>query len=103
MKYSGDFKDYRSMIDQWSGADAITDDEVICADYDCLPYEGYAKCFFVRGGKLFEVHDSHCSCCGLKQWEPEETSFEAVLMRTDLSENERALIEAAQKVTNAAS
>ena len=49
--------------------------EIIYAEYDCPPYEGYAQVYFYsREDNLFySVHGSHCSCYGLEdQWEPEE-------------------------------
>lgn len=50
-----------------------TNENVIYADYDCPPYEGYAYVLFEQDGKLYEVHGSHCSCYGLEdQWGPEE-------------------------------
>jgi hypothetical protein len=45
-------------------------------------YSGSAFGLFVMDGKLYEVHGGHCSCYGLEdQWEPEETTWEALLMR----------------------
>lgn len=50
--------------------------------YEC--YEGYAF-YLLRErstGKLFEVNGSHCSCYEFEgQFEPEETSVEALKMR----------------------
>ena len=61
--------------------DFPTDEEILLADYDTPPYEGYARVLFLRGGKLFEVCGSHCSCYGLEgQWAPEETSWEALAL-----------------------
>jgi len=51
---------------------------------------------FKRNDKLFEVHGSHCSCHGLSeesysggstQWQPEETTREAILHRLDHGSN----------------
>jgi hypothetical protein len=60
-----------------------TDKEVLFALYDrSEPYSGSAFVLFERDGKLYEVHGSHCSCYGLEgQWEPEETTWEALAMR----------------------
>lgn len=96
MKYFADFEDYESMTRQWNGSDSVKDEEVICSTYNPGDYCGDAHCYFLRDGQLFEVHDSHCSCFGLEDFEPEKTSFGAVLMRKDLSDVERALITAAQ-------
>lgn len=93
-KYFDEFSGYQDMVDQWSGANAVKDEEVILASYDCPPYEGYATCVYKRDGKLFEVHDSHCSCYGLDRFEPEETSWEALLMQT-WPDDQRAVLEAA--------
>lgn len=55
---------------------------VLVADYDTPPYEGDAFVLFERGGKLYEVNGGHCSCYGLEgQWEPEETTIEALRHR----------------------
>lgn len=43
---------------------------------------GKAFVLFARDGKLWEVNGGHCSCNGLEdQWEPEETSPEALRLR----------------------
>ena len=56
--------------------------EILLASYGTPSYEGYAFVLFRRGGKLYEVHGSHCSCFGLEgQWEPEETTPEALRHR----------------------
>lgn len=62
--------------------------EVLLASYTYEDYSGSAFVLFRKGGELFEVHGSHCSCYGLSeqdycgdsrtQWEPEETTAEAV-------------------------
>lgn len=55
---------------------------VLFAVYKQEAYEGYALVVFSKDGKLYEVNGSHCSCNGLEgQWEPEETSLEALKMR----------------------
>lgn len=37
---------------------------------------------FERGGKLYEVNGSYCSCMGLEgQWEPEEVTVAALQLR----------------------
>lgn len=56
--------------------------EILLASYGTPSYEGYAFVLFRRGGKLYEVNGSHCSCYGLEgQWEPEETTVEALRHR----------------------
>ena len=53
---------------------------ILLASYGTPDYEGYAFVLFERDGALYEVNASHCSCFGLEgQWEPEETSVEAVM------------------------
>lgn len=95
-RYFEAFDSHEDMVGQWSGSKDVSDPEVIFARYDCPPYEGYAICVYKRDGKLFEVNDSHCSCYGLENWEPEETSIEALLMRDSFSPEIRALIENAR-------
>ena len=58
--------------------------EILMAYYNCPPYEGYAFVLFKKDDKLYEVAASHCSCFGLEdQWDPEETSVEAMLFRCE--------------------
>lgn len=53
--------------------------EVLLASYTYEHYSGSALVVFRKDGKLYEVNGSHCSCYGLEgQWEPEETSVEAL-------------------------
>ena len=55
---------------------------ILLASYTYENYTGDAFVLFERDGKLFEVNGSHCSCYGLEdQWEPEETTKEALLAR----------------------
>jgi hypothetical protein len=81
----GDFRIDKSALD---GA------EVLLASYTYEDYSGHAFVLFWRDGKLYEVNGSHCSCHGLEaqsycdnenrtQWEPEETSKEALEKRID--------------------
>lgn len=63
---------------------ALDGAEIIVASYTYEDYSGSAYVLFRRDGKLFEVHGGHCSCYGLEgQWEPEETTKEAILHRLD--------------------
>jgi hypothetical protein len=58
--------------------------EILLASYGTPMYEGYAFVLFRRDGKLWEVNGSHCSCYELEgQWEPEETTVEALLHRVE--------------------
>lgn len=74
---------------QWSdeppfvpNADFPTEEEILFASYDTDDYPGDAFVLFERGGVLFEVNGSHCSCYGLEgQWKPEETSWAALALR----------------------
>jgi hypothetical protein len=96
---------FRSMVSDFSGcyewsdgtelAEAMKEDryqgDYLFAAYVYQNYEGDAFVLFKRDGKLYEVNGGHCSCYGLaessisgdgpSQWEPEETSKEAVLKR----------------------
>lgn len=57
--------------------------KILFAAYD-REYEGQALVVFRRNRKLYEVNGSHCSCYGLEgQWEPEQTSAEALLHRIE--------------------
>lgn len=62
--------------------------EILFAYYTYEDYSGCAFVLFSRDGKLYEVNGGHCSCYGLEgQWEPEETTVEAIKKRihTDYS------------------
>jgi hypothetical protein len=66
------FEEFRVPQDQ-------QDIKILMAWYDQDYYEGDAFVLFERDGKLYEVHGGHCSCYGLEdQWDPEETSVEAL-------------------------
>jgi len=58
----------------------LSDDiDVLLAAYSDEDYSGDAFVVFIKDDKLYEVNGSHCSCMGLEdQWEPEETTFEAL-------------------------
>ncbi len=47
-------------------------------------YEGEMYVLFFKGGKLWEMTDSHCSCNGWDEWKPEETTLESVFWRNPL-------------------
>lgn len=62
--------------------DALKGAKILIAWYGYGSYCGSAFVLFERVGKLFEVNGSHCSCYGLEgNWEPEETSIEALEKR----------------------
>ncbi|WP_165909520.1 hypothetical protein [Shinella sp. JR1-6] len=85
---------------------------VIVASYTYECYSGQAFVLFERNGKLFEVNGGHCSCYGLSesdysgdtttQWQPEETSFDALLQRIPSSYDPgvHAFIYAAARATS---
>jgi hypothetical protein len=57
---------------------------VLLAIYTYEDYDGSAFVLFERNGVLYEVNGGHCSCYGLEgQWEPEETSVEALRHRIE--------------------
>ncbi len=67
--------------------------DILYASYDMPPYEGYAHVIFRKEGKLYEVNGSHCSCYGLEeQWEPEETTVEALLFRPNVSDQAKEIL-----------
>ena len=78
MKQNFEQRSYLQKVD--SEECDVTEEEVIAAVYgDSFGYSGSAHVFFERGGKVFEVYGSHCSCDGLEgQWEPDEVSIEHV-------------------------
>lgn len=68
------------------GSEQLEGVEILYACYDGGGYEGSAHVIFRKDGKLYEVNASHCSCYGLEgQWEPEETSAVALLVRPNVA------------------
>jgi hypothetical protein len=58
--------------------------KILLAWYGFGDYDGSAFVLYTRGGKLYEVTGGHCSCYGLEgQWDPEETSADALKHRID--------------------
>lgn len=59
--------------------------EILLASYgEDYGYDGAAFVLFRKGGALYEVNGSHCSCYGLEdQWKPEETTIAALRSRLD--------------------
>ena len=82
--FKGRFENANDIIKDFEAPGALDDTKVLLAWYDDVNYEGEAIVIFERDSKLFEVHGYHCSCYGLEgQWEPEETSWEALAMQQD--------------------
>lgn len=81
--YLENFQNVDDVLENFSAPeDALKDAEVLLAWYGDGSYCGEALVIYRKGGKLYEVNGSHCSCHGLEsQWEPEETSPEALLKR----------------------
>lgn len=81
--YLENFKSNADIIGQFEApADALDGAEVLLAWYGDGSYCGSSFVLFRKDGKLYEVNGSHCSCYGLEgQWEPEETTVEALRMR----------------------
>lgn len=79
--YVGNWQSIEGVIEDFK-AHGLQDSEVVFARYSYEAYEGEAIVIFIRDGKLYEVHGSHCSCYGLEdQWKPEETTLEVLRMR----------------------
>ena len=84
--YVQNFTDKASVLEAYNAPkDALDGATVYLAWYGYGSYDGKSLVIFRKGGKLYEVNGSHCSCNGLEnQWEPEETSW-AALAKRDLS------------------
>ena len=62
--------------------DQLSDIELLLASYKQGDDSGYGFILFIAGDEYFEVNVSHDSECNLiGQWEPEETTVEALLFR----------------------
>lgn len=69
--------------------DLILPNEVLFAAYLEGSYSGEATVLFVRGGQLYEVSETHCSCSGLDElWRPEEVSWAQLAMRPEFHDGE---------------
>lgn len=80
--YKGNWGSYEDMERDVSyGKGLPPAEDIVYANYDTPSYEGYALIVFKKDGKLYENNDSHCSCYGLEDWEPEATTVEALKMR----------------------
>lgn len=87
--YKGDFENWQDVIDSF-GCNEPEPEQVLLAEYDTYPYEGYAIVVYRNGNKFFVVEGSHCSCYGLEgEWQPEEydreTFIAAMKLRNDLA------------------
>ena len=86
-RYFGDFESAEDVEQQWGGAGSLKDAQVIAAVYTNEDYSGDAWIVFIREGKYYEAHCSHCSCNGLDTWSPEETTYEALVDRLEKTTN----------------
>lgn len=95
------FSDVESVIGAYEAPANSLDNAVVhLAWYGYGSYCGSSLVVFEKDGKLYEVNGSHCSCNGLEgQWEPEETSWDALAMRNLSSECDG--IEAAGEILQA--
>jgi hypothetical protein len=91
--------DITDVEDDWSERDLDeVVQEVLYHEYLYADYSGYALTVF-RGhdGKLYECNGCHCSCYGLEgQWDPEETTPEAIATRRGSYINYQAALAAIQ-------
>jgi len=80
--FEGGFGDLDDLYSQWEGSkEELAGARLIYASYDCPDYEGSAEAIWLKGGKLYEAHASHCSCNGLEGFDAEETTLQALLMQ----------------------
>lgn len=81
--YIQEFRDNEDVIDRYKAPEDALDGAIVyLAWYGYGDYCGSSLVVFEKNGQLYEVNASHCSCYGLEgQWEPEETSWEALKMR----------------------
>ena len=84
-KYVGDFDCKQDVISAFEVKDDdMCDVFILLAWYGNECYDGSAFVLFERNGHLYEVNGGHCSCYGLEdQWDPEETTAEAILHRIE--------------------
>lgn len=80
MKYFGNWSNKQEVANSFNiDVKQLNDVNVLVAWYGDGDYCGSAFVLYEKDGALYEVHGSHCSCYGLEdQWEPEETSVEAL-------------------------
>jgi len=95
-KYDYDKREYVPLAEPV--VDPALEPHILVAAYEYENYEGSALVIFEQDGKLYEVVGGHCSCYGLSessysgetdsQWDPEETTAAAILMRTRYIDSE---------------
>ncbi len=75
--FYGGFSCAEDVFSNFNVSDADRKDvHFLYASYDCEDYDGSAGVIFLRGGRLFLVTGSHCSCYGLEdQWDPTEITL----------------------------
>jgi hypothetical protein len=104
MTYLNNFKNADEVIAAYEiSPDALKDAEILLAWYGDGCYSGDSVVVFRRNGKLYEVNGSHCSCHGLEgQWQPEETSPQALLKRKSYgsAEGENEAVTALHELAN---
>lgn len=81
-KYEGDFESRNDVEERTQGYDVPAEDDIIFAGYENGGYDGHALIVFWKDGKVYQNDDWHCSCHGLEDWSPEETTLDAVAMQT---------------------
>lgn len=82
--YIENFGSNEDIIREYSASEfALDGAKIYLAWYGYGSYCGSSLVIFEKDGKLYEVNGSHCSCNGLEgQWQPEETSWGALAMRS---------------------
>jgi len=90
--YMGLFEDMENVFNNFSVSEENRAGiDIIFAAYEYEDYSGSAFVIFLKEGILYEVHGGHCSCNGLEgQWEPEETSLEALMFRPNVPNEAKA-------------
>ena len=81
--YKGNFENKADVQREFDCSDKDMEGvKILLAWYGYGDYDGSAFVLFERDDKLYEVNGGHCSCYGLEdQWDPEETSVEALRYR----------------------
>lgn len=81
--YLNNFNSNEDILKEYAAPeDALNGATVYLAWYGYGSYSGSSLVIFEKDGQLYEVNGSHCSCTGLEdQWQPEETSWEALKLR----------------------
>jgi hypothetical protein len=89
--YEGEDEFRETLLDEYKAAQEDVDfvATLIIATSETSSYEDVSLFVFLgTDGKLYEVHGSHCSCYGFEeQWQPEETTFEALAARRCISKH----------------